>query len=376
MLNVEKDALIIANGFNNHYIDVGEKLATSIQNDSNAQEENLNINTNHQLLAFEPVTDEEVTRVINQLKSKQTTGPDGISSITLKKISEHIVKPIRHLINLSFKMGEFPKEFKRAVVKPIFKNGDRTEISNYRPISLVNNLNKVIETCIKSRLVKYLESNNILSQKQFGFRKNRGTQDTLTDLTKTVYDNLNKNNKVITVFLDLAKCFDSLSHEILIKKITEIGIGADALKLCKSYLRERTQFVKVAEAVSSEKYIKFGTPQGTLLGPILFLIFINSFCNIQLENGEITTYADDTVITFYGANLREVFDFANTGLNRLKRHLDRDLLSINYDKSKYILFGFKSIIVPPELTLQMHKTHNVEHCDCPEIKQTLNIWES
>ena len=278
------------------------------------------------------------------------------------------MKPIRHLINLSFKTGEFPKEFKRAVVKPIFKNGDRTEISNYRPISLVNNLNKVIETCIKSRLVKYLESNNILSQKQFGFRKNRGTQDALTDLTKTVYDNLNKNNKVITVFLDLAKCFDSLSHEILIKKITEIGIGGDALKLCKSYLRERTQFVKVAEAVSSEKYIKFGTPQGTLLGPILFLIFINSFCNIQLENGEITTYADDTAITFYGANLREVFDFANTGLNRLKRHLDRDLLSINYDKSKYILFGFKCIIVPPELTLQMHKTHNVEHCDCPEIK--------
>ena len=131
--------------------------------------------------------------------------------------------------------------------------------------------------------------------------------------------------------------------------------------------------MKAAEAVSSEKYIKFGTPQGTLLGPILFLIFINSFCDIQLENGEITTYADDTAITFYGANLREVFDFANTGLNRLKRHLDRDLLSINYDKSKYILFGFKSIIVPPELTLQMHKTHNVEHCDCPEIKQNTSI---
>lgn len=373
LIDAQQNPKAIANEFNKHYINVGKKLAKSIRD--NHQENNLyENNTHHQLLEFEPVTETELERVIDGLKQKLTTGPDGISSITIKLIKKHIVKPMLHIINLSFVTGKFPNIFKRAVIKPIHKSGDKSEIPNYRPISLVNNLNKVIEACIKPRLINYLENNNILSNRQFGFRKNRGTQDALIDLTTTVNNNIDNNNKVLTVFLDLAKCFDSLSHPILIGKMKEIGIGGNVLELLKDYLTNRKQTVKVAEVESSEMTVEYGTPQGTLLGPILFLIFINKICNVQINNGKITSYADDTAVTFHAKTTEELFQYANRGLEILKRAFDRDLLSINFEKTKYIIYSLKPELINPELVLQMHKSHQDDgHCDCPEIQKCSSI---
>jgi retron-type reverse transcriptase len=226
-------------------------------------------------------------------------------------------------------------------------------------------LSKIIEKIIKHRLTKFLDSSNILSQNQFGFRERLGTSDAISKLSQTVINSLDQNKYCIGVFLDLAKAFDTVCHRLLLAKLNNIGIVGTALNWFRSYLSGRTQVVNINNVSSSVAGIEYGVPQGSVLGPILFNIFINDFCDLKI-NGCITTFADDTVILFSGDSWSSVNKLCETEMRTIKLWLDSNLLSLNVDKTKFMTFSLTETGQPANLTeIKIHSCDpTVLSCNC------------
>ena len=187
-----------------------------------------------------------------------------------------IISPLRHIINLIFKTGKVPSHFKQSVIVPIYKSGSKNEIKNHRPISLINNFTKTFEKVLKDRLIQFYTTFNVLSKFQFGFLANCSTLDAMYSLTSEVVKSLNSNKKSIAIFIDLAKAFDTVPHLKLIKVLELYGVRGIAQQVFKCYLEDRDQFVKLNNTISERTKIKIGVPQGTILGPLLFITYVNS----------------------------------------------------------------------------------------------------
>ena len=257
-------------------------------------------------------------------------------------------------------------------IKPIHKAGDKKLITNYRPISLTNNLGKVLEKLIKKRLMSFLENRDILSKNQFGFRQGRGTHDALFELGKIIHNVIDENQKCIAVFLDLAKCFDTVSHAILFKKLEATGVRGITLEWFKSYLSGRQQCTVVGDGISDSTTIRYGIPQGTVLGPVLYLVYANELCNKNL-NGKIISFADDTVLLFEGNTWDNVLNLASNELQRVQEWFDRNLLTLNIDKTKFLAFSAKQTELPRNIFLKLHSCQNREQCNCPTVVQESSV---
>lgn len=206
----------------------------------------------------------EITKIVNSCKDETAAGHDKVTIKMLKYVIEFVVTPLVYIYNLSLEQNVFPDKLKLAVIKPLHKGGDPTNINNYRPISLLSNFSKIFEKIIKSRLMAYLEANKLLSKNQFGFRPGIGTEDALYNTTKFLYNELDKSNKVIAVFLDLTKAFDTVDHQILLDILQCFGIMNNSLNWFRSYLFNRTQIVKINDITGNEFSIEYGVPQGSV----------------------------------------------------------------------------------------------------------------
>lgn len=313
---------------------------------------------------------EEVYNILMGLKSNSAAGWDGIGTNFLKLIGKEVSHIVAHLVNLCMGQGIFPTALKHAIVTPIHKGGDRDEASNYRPISVLPVLSKILEKIINCRLISFLNKYKLISDCQFGFRRGISTEDAIIALTSYISEIVDKNKKCITVFLDLQKAFDTVSVPILIHRLESLGIRGTPLALLTNYLCDRRQSVKVGDYKSESADITYGVPQGSVLGPTLFLIYINNLCNLKVPNAKLISYADDTAIVFSGSTWDEVHNFAQSGLAQVACWLDNNLLTLNASKTNYICFtNYNSSQPNSDYKIKIHECKDLtnKNCSCYSI---------
>ena len=232
--------------------------------------------------------------------------------------------------------GEFPKCLKIAEVIPIFKKGSATNVSNYRPISLLSQFDKIFEKIIYNRIIDFIEKYNLLSDHQFGFRQNSSTIHAVTYIYDNLIKNVDKGLYSCCIFLDLSKAFDTVDHHILLCKLKNyFGIRGKSLNLIKSYLTNRRQYTKISNNFSDELEINCGVPQGSCLGPLLFLLYINDLPLASQMN--TTLYANDTYLMMSDLNLTSLQNRINIELKNIDFWLKKNKLSLNFSKSTFLL---------------------------------------
>lgn len=326
----------IINSFNDHFSKVGKKVADSLNASPNLSfEKYLSRNITHSF-DFQPVTEETVKNCINELAPKNSAAEDGISSKILKCIVDEISHPLATIINQCFITGTFPDCLKTARVKPLFKKGSHSDPGNYRPISILPSLSKVFEKVLLKQLTAYFTQNSILFPSQYGFRKGHSTDHAVLEFVDHIYSRMDSGDTPLSIFVDLTKAFDCLDHEILFKKLEFYGVRGSSLALLRSYLTNRKQFTECENLRSNLNSITTGVPQGSNLGPFLFLVYINDLEKCS-DAFKIITYADDSTL-ISSLNSEKDEKFINTELLKVQEWLLSNKLSLNVSKTKFMIF--------------------------------------
>lgn len=272
--------------------------------------------------------------MINNLKLTNSVGPDDYSTKIIKRCASQLAQPLTHIINECFKSGSFPSLLKLSKVIPLLKNGDSKQFSNYRPISLLSVFSKIFEKLLAKRIVSFLESKNLLSSNQHGFREDKSTITALTNILDFVYKNLDRGHKVIALFIDLSKAFDCVNHSILLKNIERYGLQGSCNKLLKSYLSNRKQYVDYFGTRSEKLEVDIGVPQGSVLGPLLFILYTNDLGNYL--STFFCAFADDITIIACGKSLNDAIHLLNTNLLLTSEYFENKKLVLNQNKT-YVL---------------------------------------
>ena len=333
----------IANGFNNYFVNVGPSLAYNIPVTDTHFSQYLSDSTNvKNSLFLNPVTEDEILRVVAQLKPKKSKGHDELDMCLIKKLIPYIVVPLKHIFNHhSLLSGVFPDIMKIARVIPLFKTGNTKEFSNYRPISLLPQFSKILENIYHSRLMAFIDSNQILYKSQYGFRKQMSTSLAIIELVEEITNSLDNHESTVGVFIDLKKAFDTVDHGILIEKLYHYGIRGIANKWIGSYLMNRYQYVNINGTNSDYMNVLCGVPQGSILGPILFILYINDMCNVSTLLKPIL-FADDTNLFYSGKDIKELCSVVSIELDKLCTWFQVNKLSLNTSKTNFMVFTNKS----------------------------------
>lgn len=334
---VESDPFKLANGFANYFSKVGDKYNQHIQQTKHTFDTYLRDKNMHNIF-MSPTDSGEIQKIIASLKSKSTCGIDNISSRTLKDLNISISQPLTVLINRSILEGTVPNIMKIARVKPLHKSKDRSNLDNYRPISILASISKVLEKVVFKRVYNFFDNNSLFSENQFGFRPGHSTTDATLEFTQSINKAFENNESSIGLFCDLSKAFDTVEHAILLKKLEHYGIRGIALKWFESYLSERKLYVQLDDIKSDLHSNLYGVPQGSILGPLLFIIYINDLPNC-LSSSKPTMFADDTNLLKSSKHLQQLYAEMNVDANNLFEWFNANKLSLNTGKTFYIVFA-------------------------------------
>ena len=274
-------------------------------------------------------TEDDVLDLLLSLDTTKANGPDGISAIMFKATAPSIVKGVTILFNMSIKLGKVPTEWKTSAIVPIPKGGDTNQLNNYQPISLLSILSKLLERHMYKHVLKHIEVTMPLALQQWGFRSGRSTVSALLDVTHNCLQLMDMGKEVCAVFFDLRKAFDSVPHLSLLEKLKSTGISEHLLSWLYSYLNDRKQFVVLESENSTTTPVLSGVPQGSVLGPLLFLIYINDSASEQLNLGsKISIYADDLLL-YREVSSSEDYHKLQDDVNTISNWVDKNRLTLN-----------------------------------------------
>ena len=295
---------------------------------------------------------------INNLNSKKSI-PKHSTPIKIIKLSCKIIAPfLTKIFNTCIFQGIFPDKLKYAQVTPIYKQGDKTKVNNHRPISVLSPFAKIFECHLQIQLTKFLNKNNILHQSQFGFRTNSSTEMAITQITEDIINKLQNNQTTCTVFLDLRKAFDTVNHDVLLTKLRNYGVRGITFNLFKSYLSNRTQQTIIGDSISDIEQLNCGIPQGSILGPKFFNIYINDI--IYASNLSVKLFADDACLSYSSHNINDLEQTINNELKIITNWRKANKLSINFKKSNYMVFTRKKNKINIQISIEGNKLDRVD----------------
>lgn len=331
------DPITISNSFNEYFTSIADKILEKRKYNGSKSYRDFMANRLIENFAFKECDASEVISIISSLNVAKSSGPNSIPTHILHLLKYEICNPLSKIFNLSLSTGQHPDILKISKTIPIFKKGSRLLVSNYRPISLLSNLNKILEKIVHERVYLFLEDYQCIYSLQFGFRKKHSTNHTLIDITETIRQALDNKKYACGIFVDLQKAFDTVNHDILIAKLEYYGIRGIANDWFSSYLKNRSQFVSILGFDSTTKPISHGVPQGSVLGPLLFLIYINDL-HFAIKNSKVYHFADDTNLLNIGNSHKKMQKSVNADLKILYNWLLANKISLNCDKTEIIFF--------------------------------------
>lgn len=363
---IYSDPQDICNAFNKYFIDLTNN--NDLLSTSNTTSPLFNTNT----LYLTPVTDSEIYNISMSLKNSKTSGHDAIITKIIKLNAMKLSIPLSHIINLSFEQGYFPDQLKLSIVKPLFKKGDKRDPGNYRPITIIPILSKIFEKAMYIRLNNFFTKHNILHPHQYGFRKGSSTSLACFDLVKYVSESLNNRTPIISIFLDMSKAFDFVSHQKLLHKLENYGVRGKAYEWLQSYLKDRKQCTEISQVVhnhnrnslikqnyrSSFMLNSSGVPQGSILAPILFLSYINDLPNVIKHKSIL--FADDTTLIIKCDRNDQIQDITNKAFTTVVQWLESNNLNINISKTKFMQYrSHNSYELPLQITYNQNTIDKV-----------------
>lgn len=323
--------------FNTFFSSIGDNLASTLVSDGNINKFGTMTISNTSMF-LRPTTQVEVSNIISGLDASKATGIDGFPVGALKRHSVLLSSILCDCFNDSISLGIYPSGLKQALVYPVFKNGNPKKATNYRPISVLPSINKVFEKLLCSRLNNFMHTTGLLFQHQFGFRQGSSTEVAVLELVDDISRSVDKKMSAAAVFLDLSKAFDTINHRILLKKLEAYGIRGVANQFLESYLKDRRQQVVIDGIKSTPSTINCGVPQGSNIGPLLFLIYVNDIAKLNLK-GQLRLFADDTAISYEAKTVSELYRDMSHDLKLIMQYLENNLLALNLQKTKMMLFG-------------------------------------
>lgn len=334
------DQHVIAKEFCSFFTKIGQDYAENIKKATKSPLDYLGNTRNKESLFLGPTDKYEINKMILSLKSKVSVSHDGISTKFLKQLHSSVSLPLSIIINKSLAEGIVPDQLKIAKVVPIFKSDNKQLLNNYRPISLLPSVSKIMEKVVHNRLYSFLMKCGTFYPKQYGFRAKHSTSHAVTDFVSDVLNGFENKQYTLALFLDLSKAFDTIDHTILLKKLYFYGIRGLALKWFESYLSNREQYVQYKDVKSSKENIIYGVPQGSVLGPLLFIIYTNDLPN-EIKRANTILFADDTTVYITSNNIGNMFNIMNEQLSILSDWFKANKLSLNINKTMYMLLSYQ-----------------------------------
>lgn len=368
---VSSNRSTVANIFNNYFTGVTAALASGSTNPTSQNDyTSTNKRATNSFFGFH-ITAGEILESIKAVSNKNSVGYDGVRTDVIKNCMMSLLEPLGILFNLSLSTGVFPEQLKVAVVVPIHKSGSEQDITNYRPISILSILSKIFEYIIKNRIMSFLDRNEFFSDRQFGFLPGKSTDDALLSHITDLTNQIEKGSLTVALYLDIKKAFDTVNHEILLEKLYNCGIRGSPLDWFSSYLRGRYQVVRMGEEFSFPLRVTSGVPQGSTLGPLLFLIYVNELLQLKIH-GRIYSFADDTSVLFSAKSKTELIGKIKNDLSILTAWFVKHKLYVNTEKTKLISFGNQNLNLAE--TIKFHlQTNCSDACSCEFLQQVTEI---